>query len=116
MDVSRQPRPPPQVKQWVRNLDQALFGFWLPTARGRFFPDFIAELVDGRIAIIEYKGGHLRNDPYEIEKRKVGELWAANSQRCGLFPAYQEKMPRLSRSSNTSAAICSPLMALGKPT
>ncbi|AJP48407.1 type III restriction enzyme, res subunit [Rugosibacter aromaticivorans] len=73
----------PQVKQWVRNLDQAPFGFWLPTARGRFFPDFIIELMDGRIAVIEYKGAHLRNDPYEIEKRKVGELWAANSQsRC----------------------------------
>lgn len=69
----------PKVKHWVRNLDQAPFGFWLPTARGRFFPDFIAELLDGRLAVIEYKGAHLRNDPYEIEKRKVGELWAASS-------------------------------------
>lgn len=69
----------PQVKHWVRNLDQPPFGFWLPTAKGKFFPDFIAELTDGRIAIIEYKGAHLRNDPYEIEKRKVGELWAAGS-------------------------------------
>ena len=69
----------PQVKHWVRNLDQTPFGFWLPTARGRTFPDFIVELMDGRLAVIEYKGAHLRNDPYEIEKRKVGELWAANS-------------------------------------
>ena len=69
----------PKVKHWVRNLDQAPFGFWLPMARGRTFPDFIAELTDGRIAVIEYKGAHLRNDPYEIEKRKVGELWAASS-------------------------------------
>lgn len=35
--------------------------------------------MDGRIAVIEYKGAHLRNDPYEIEKRKVSELWAASS-------------------------------------
>ncbi|TAJ78760.1 MAG: DEAD/DEAH box helicase [Gallionellaceae bacterium] len=69
----------PQVKQWVRNLDQAPFGFWLPTAQGRFFPDFIAELKDGRVAVIEYKGAHLRTLPSEIEKRKVGELWAASS-------------------------------------
>jgi type III restriction enzyme len=69
----------PQVKHWVRNLDQAPFGFWLPTAKGRTFPDFIVELLDGRLAVIEYKGAHLRNDPYEIEKRKVGELWAAAS-------------------------------------
>ena len=75
----------PQVKHWIRNLDQAPFGFWLPTAKGKFFPDFIAELVDGRIAVIEYKGAHLRNDPYEIEKRKVGELWAAGSDRKCVF-------------------------------
>ncbi len=68
-----------KVKHWVRNLEQEPFGFWLPTAQGRFFPDFIAELVDGRLAVIEYKGAHLRTLPSEIEKRKVGELWAANS-------------------------------------
>ena len=68
-----------KVKHWVRNLEQEPFGFCLPTSKGRFFPDFIAELVDGRLAVIEYKGAHLRNDPYEIEKRKIGELWAANS-------------------------------------
>ncbi len=69
----------PLVKYWIRNLEQEPFGFCLPTSKGRFFPDFIVELMDGRIAVIEYKGAHLRNDPYEIEKRKVGELWAANS-------------------------------------
>ncbi len=68
----------PKVKQWVRNLDRDP-GFWLPVSRGRFFPDFVAELNDGRIAVIEYKGAHLRNDPHEIEKRQVGELWAKNS-------------------------------------
>lgn len=79
----------PQVRHWVRNLDQAPFGFWLPTARGRTFPDFIAELVDGRLAVIEYKGAHLRNDPGEIEKRKVGELWAASSGgRCAFRFVY----------------------------
>ncbi|HET7831462.1 MAG TPA: DEAD/DEAH box helicase family protein [Gallionella sp.] len=74
----------PQVKHWVRNLDSEP-GFWLPVAKGRFFPDFIAELTDGRIAVIEYKGAHLRNDPQEIEKRQVGELWAAKSDGKCLF-------------------------------
>ncbi len=69
----------PKVKHWVRNLDQAPFGFWLTTSRGRFFPDFVAELADDRLVVIEYKGAHLRNDPYEIEKCKVGALWASNS-------------------------------------
>ena len=51
----------------------------LVTSRGRFFPDFVAELTDGRIAVVEYKGAHLLNDPYEIEKRQIGELWAHKS-------------------------------------
>jgi len=68
-----------KVKHWVRNLEQEPFGFCFPTSKGRFFPDFIIELDDGRLAVIEYKGAHLRNDPYEIEKRKVGELWASSS-------------------------------------
>jgi type III restriction enzyme len=73
----------PRVKQWVRNLDSEPFGFWLPTSRYRFFPDFLVELVDGRVGVIEYKGDHLRNDPAEIEKRQVGELWASRSSgRC----------------------------------
>ena len=41
-------------------------GFSLPLSPGRFFPDFIAELEDGRIAIIEYKGGHLAQRPEEL--------------------------------------------------
>jgi type III restriction enzyme len=66
----------PAVKHWVRNLDTAPCGFGLATSRGRFYPDFVAELLDGRVAVVEYKGAHLLNDPYEIEKRQVGELWA----------------------------------------
>ena len=75
----------PKVKQWVRNLDTAPCGFALPTSRGRFFPDFIAELVDGRVAVLEFKGAHLVNDPYEIEKREVGALWARHSSGRALF-------------------------------
>jgi len=73
------------VKHWVRNLDTAPCGFALATSRGRFFPDFVAELNDGRVAVVEYKGAHLLNDPYEMEKRKVGELWAQTSGGRCLF-------------------------------
>lgn len=75
----------PAVKHWVRNLDSAPCGFALATSRGRFYPDFVAELVDGRIAVVEYKGAHLLSDPYEIEKRQVGELWARTSAGRCLF-------------------------------
>ena len=73
------------VKHWVRNLVTAPCGFALASSRGRFFPDFVAELVDGRVAVVEYKGAHLLNDPYEIEKRQVGELWARKSDKRCLF-------------------------------
>ena len=75
----------PQVRHWVRNLDTAPCGFALPTSRGRFFADFVAELVDGRVALLEFKGAHLVNDPYEIEKSQVGKLWAHTSGGRAVF-------------------------------
>lgn len=75
----------PQVRQWVRNLDTAPGGFALPTSRGRFFADFVAELQDGRVALLEFKGAHLVNDPYEIEKSQVGALWAKASAGRAVF-------------------------------
>ena len=72
----------PNVKSWIRNLDFAP-GFWLPTSRGKFYPDFVVELKDGRMAVVEYKGQHLRSEPYEIEKRAIGQMWARKSDgRC----------------------------------
>ncbi len=75
----------PQVRHWVRNLDTAPCGFALPTSRGRFFADFVAELQDGRVAVLEFKGAHLVNDPYEIEKNQVGALWAQASAGRAVF-------------------------------
>ncbi|MEO8015922.1 MAG: hypothetical protein ABI642_17430 [Polaromonas sp.] len=40
---------------------------------------------DRRMAAVEYKGAHLLNDPYEIENRQVGALWARKSQSRCLF-------------------------------
>ena len=75
----------PQVRHWLRNLDTAPCGFGLPTSRGRFYADFVAELVDGRVALLEYKGAHLLNEPYEIEKSQVGALWAQTSGGRAVF-------------------------------
>ncbi len=74
----------PKVRQWVRNLDTAPCGFALPTSRGRFFADFVAELVDGRVALLEYKGDHIQN-PYQTEKHHVGALWAQASAGKAVF-------------------------------
>lgn len=68
------------VKRWVRNLAyERAGGVSLPLSPGRFFPDFIVELRDGRLAIVEYKGAHLANNPDELYKKTVGELWAERS-------------------------------------
>jgi type III restriction enzyme len=74
----------PQVKHWIRNLErQPSTSFWLPTSTDRFYPDFVAELVDGRILVVEYKGAHLLTADDAREKRDIGLVWAAASHgRC----------------------------------
>lgn len=76
----------PEVKHWVRNLvrrEEASFS--LPLAHGNFFPDFIVELNDGRILIVEYKGEAYKTNDDSAEKRLVGDLWAKHSQGNCLF-------------------------------
>ena len=75
----------PTLPKSDRLLDTAPCGFGEPTSRGRFYADFVAELVDGRVAVLEYKGAHLLNDPYEIEKSQVGALWAQTSAGRAVF-------------------------------
>lgn len=80
-------------------------GFALATSRGRFFPDFVAELVDGRVAVVEYKGAHLPNDPYEIEKRQIGELWARKSQGRRLFGQIAKERDGVGMSGQLDALL-----------
>ena len=76
----------PMVKRWVRNLDSdPIAGFWLPTSSGRFYPDFVSELTDGRLFVAEYKGEHLRTMAREIEKAQVGQVWAERSSGTAVF-------------------------------
>lgn len=70
----------PSVRRWLRNLDrESQCGFWLPLSPGRFFPDFLVELVDGRLGLVEYKGGDRARNPDELHKKAVGELWQGRS-------------------------------------
>jgi type III restriction enzyme len=46
----------PEVKHWIRNLERRDSSFRLPTSTDWFYPDFVAELIDGRILVVEYKG------------------------------------------------------------
>ena len=72
----------PLVHRWIRNIEkQEKFSFWLPLATGRFYPDFVAHLTDGRLMVVEYKGAQL----HEPLKRDVGELWEKTSGGTCIF-------------------------------
>jgi type III restriction enzyme len=65
------------VKFWVRNLSRKATSFRLQTSKDWFYPDFICQLEDGRVMVVEYKGQHLWADAEE--KRAVGAIWESRS-------------------------------------
>ena len=69
-----------QVKRWVRNV-VGMFG--LPTATGTFYPEFFAEMLDGRVLLAEYKGEHLVE--HEQQQKNIGERWEEKSGGKALF-------------------------------
>ena len=75
-----------QVKHWVRNIErQPQLSFWLPTASDYFYPDFVAELSDGRILVVEYKGEVYATNDDSREKIQVGSQWEKSSGGRCLF-------------------------------
>jgi len=75
----------PELKHWLRNISRHPASFKLPLAQGWTYPDFVAELNDGRRLVVEYKGAHLLNDPDTKEKKLIGELWERKSNGRGLY-------------------------------
>jgi type III restriction enzyme len=58
---------------------------WLQTRRGKFYPDFVAELLDGRLLMVEYKGAHLATGEDTKHKAEIGDIWERNSNGEALF-------------------------------
>jgi len=75
----------PQVKFWVRNVARHRASFWLPTATDKFYPDFVAQLEDDRLLVVEYKGARDADSSDTVEKRTIGELWQRASHGKGVF-------------------------------
>ncbi|MCV9981733.1 DEAD/DEAH box helicase [Burkholderia pseudomallei] len=74
------------VKLWVRNIErQEKHSFWLPTSTDYFYPDFVAELTDGRLFVVEYKGEPYKTNDDSREKKLVGEQWEKSSNGHCLF-------------------------------
>jgi type III restriction enzyme len=78
-------------KTWVRNTSQQPHSFWLQTASDKFYPDFVALLRDGRVLVVEYKGGYLATADDAKDKRLIGELWADRSNGRALFLMIENK-------------------------
>ncbi|MBL9177016.1 MAG: hypothetical protein JNM65_03070 [Verrucomicrobiaceae bacterium] len=76
----------PEVQWWVRNLErQPAHSFWLQTSTDRFYPDFVIQLKNGRIIVVEYKGENLRSTDDTKEKARLGKLWEERSGGLCLF-------------------------------
>lgn len=73
-----------EVEFWVRNLMHPS-QFSLPTASGRTYPDFVAKLKDGRLLVVEYKGGDRVSNDDSRAKAQMGHLWAKTSNGRGVY-------------------------------
>jgi type III restriction enzyme len=71
------------VKFWVRNLSRKATSFRLQTSKDWFYPDFLYQLNDGRVLVVEYKGEHLFADAED--KRAVSAVWESRSGGKCLF-------------------------------
>jgi type III restriction enzyme len=66
---------------WIRNIERKRSSFWLQLPHDKFYPDFVAMLIDGRILVVEYKGAHLYDG--ETVKRQIGSFYAeAGGKNC----------------------------------
>jgi type III restriction enzyme len=97
----------PNVAYWVRNLTRGQFAFRLPLSDRGFYPDFVAMLKDGRIAVIEYKGAVYRTNDDSKEKELIGRLWAARSGgRCVFELVGRDDMhERIENSLSTGSPV-----------
>ena len=72
-----------EVRYWVRNVEGKKTSFWLQLPHMKFYPDYVAMLNDGRLLVVEYKGGYLYMG--ETDKRHIGNAWADATRGKGLF-------------------------------
>jgi len=94
----------PEVEYWVRNLAH-VSQFWLPTATGRTYPDFIAQLKDGRLLVVEYKGGDRVSNKDSDAKAQMGHLWQKASKGACIYLMATKNADGLSIGQQLAKAI-----------
>jgi type III restriction enzyme len=96
----------PEVRHWVRNIErQRHCSFWLPTATDYFYPDFVAELADGRLLVVEYKGEAYATNDDSREKRAVGAAWARVSEGRAVFVMVEKELDGLDMSQQLRRSV-----------
>lgn len=80
-----------KVKRWARILDRMPGTFRIARSSAWFYPDFIAELTDGRFLAVEYKGQHIADSAETEEKEMVGRKWAEASGGKCLFVMAKDR-------------------------
>lgn len=80
-----------RIEFWVRNLVKkpgVSYSLQRPSG-GKFYPDFVCKLPDGRLLVVENKGSDRWNEAEE--DRKIGALWAEMSEGKCLFVMVRNK-------------------------
>lgn len=78
------------VESWIRNIDKDnTNSFWLQTENGRFYPDFILKLKNGKIVVAEYKG-EVYIPEYEKTKKIVGDVWGSLDENFKFVSLYSK--------------------------
>ena len=95
----------PNVAYWVRNVARHPNSFRLPTSSDYFYPDFVALMNDGRILVVEYKGGHLLSSDDTKEKENIGQLWQKQSEGKGVFVMASKNAGGLTVSEQIKRAL-----------
>ena len=94
------------VSRWIRNTVGGESAFSLPTPSGNFYPDFIAELTNGKILVVEYKGEQLRTNDDSRMKNRVGLAWEkASGGRCFFLMAVKRDSMRRNVAAQIQAKI-----------
>ena len=79
-----------EIRHWIRNVPRKPNSFSLPRSwNNSFYPDFVAEMSNGKILVVEYKGA----DRWADSKldRQIGELWERRSNGRNFFLMVSKK-------------------------
>jgi len=70
---------------WIRNVARHTRSFWLPTTTDKFYPDFVAQLADGRLLVVEYKGALLAGAGVDDTNEKPASAVSSNSASVSVY-------------------------------